>query len=405
MTGLPAATAIHPRLYRLANAGLPKLWAAGLSPPADLDPARLFTQARAKAGLDDFGADDGWRERLAILLEALTSEARLNPIGLTIAHGTLINRLADRLRLVEWKKRKPDVFQQPLSAPVIICGHMRSGTTRLQRLLACDDRFQHMRLFETLSPVPPLASPDRRMIWARFGLRFIGWANPGTQHAHPTAALEADEETGLLEFTLWGAQIEAQRRVPSFARHCETADATAVYQTFADLLRLIGWHRGHVAATPWLLKSPQYLQDLPALTAALPGARLVFVSRAPAALVASGCSLVWNQMVVQSDEVDPLWIGREWLAKTKLREARARDFAKRYPAHLQFRTGFEAMDADWRCELRRLYDFLDLELTPALLARMEDYLARAAREHSHTRHRYRLSDFGVSEDEAAAALS
>jgi hypothetical protein len=63
------------------------------------------------------------------------------------------------------------------------------------------------------------------------------------------------------------------------------------------------------------------------------------------------------------------------------------------------------MDADWRCELRRLYDFLDLELTPALLARMEDYLARAAREHSHTRHRYRLSDFGVSEDEAAAALS
>jgi hypothetical protein len=405
VSGLPAASAIHPRIYRTVNALLPKLWASRLSPPADLDTRRLFDQARRRTGLDDFGADDGWRDRLALLIRSLRDEAKLNAIGMTIAHGTLINRLADRLRFVEHMKRRPAIGDRPLSAPVVICGHMRSGTTRLQRLMACDDRLVHTRLFETLSPVPPLAGRDRRAAVASLGAAFLRWVNPGTMAAHPTAASEPEEETGLLEFAFWGAQIEAQRRVPGFARHCEHADATHVYRGFADLLRLNGWHRGDDPAKPWLLKSPQYLQDLPALTAALPGARLVFMDRDPAAMIASGASLVWNQMVVQSDVVDPHWIGREWLAKTALREARARAFRAVYPPHLQLQLGFDDFERDWRAAIARVYAFIGLPLGQPLLAKMQAYLDRAAREHGYARHRYRLDDFGLTHADVDAALS
>lgn len=405
MTSLPAASRIHPKLYRAANAALPALWASRLSPPADLDLGRLFDQARRRTGLSDFGPENGWRERLSILVRALDEEAHLNAVGRTIAHGTLLNRLADRLRFVEHFRRNPAIASRPLAAPVVICGHMRSGTTRLQRLLACDERFVHTRLLETVSPVPPLRGPDRRHLTARFGTRVLKWVNPGTMEAHPTGPFEPEEETGYLEFDFWGAQIEAQRRVPSFARHCETADARVVYATFADLLRLNGWSRGDDPALPWLLKSPQYLQDLPALAAALPGARLIFMDRDPAAMVASACSLVWNQMVVQSDDVDPRWIGREWLEKTLLRERRARDFRQDYAPELQFRLSYDEVSHDWHGAIARIYDFLGLTLGEPLIGRMQAYLDRAAAEHGYSRHKYRLEDFGLDRAEVVAAFS
>lgn len=409
MSGLPAGRAVHPKAYRLANAALPKLWAARLLPPPDLDEGRLSRQARRASGLEDFGVDDGWRENLRVLTASMRAESQPNAIGRTIAHGSILKVLIDRLRAEALFSAHPEIRARPLAAPLVICGAMRSGTTRLQRLLACDPRFAHMRLFETLSPVPWkrsfTARRDPRIGWAARGVRFLNWANPGNAATHPTGALEADEETGLLEHSFWGAQIEAQRRVPSFARHCESADALPAYRRFADLLRMTGWFRGDDPELPWLLKSPQYLQDLPALTEVVPGARLIFMARDPAALVASGCSLVWHQMAVQSDTVDAAWIGREWLHKTALRQARARAFRANYPAALQFDVGFEAMERDWRGVMRALYDWLGLPLGADVLARMEAYLARAAAEHHHARHRYSLADFGLTRAEVEAATS
>lgn len=408
MSRLPAARAVHPKLYRLANAGLPKLWKARLSPPADLDEDRLFAQARRAAKLDDFGIDDGWHTSLRVLIAALKSEAGLNPVGYTIAHGSLLKVLIDRLRAEAMFAAYPEIRARPLVPPIVICGAMRSGTTRLQRLLACDDRLHHTRLYETLNPVPWQrsfgAKTDPRIAYAARGVKFLNWANPGIAYAHPTGALEAEEETGLLEHSFWGAQIEAQRRVPGFARHCENADALPAYRRFADLLRMAGWFRGNDPALPWLLKSPQYLQDLPALTTVMPGARLIFVDRAAADLVASGCSLVWNQMVVQSDAVDPAWIGQEWLHKTALRQERAHAFQKTYPAELQLNLNFEDMNRDWRAEIEKVYAWLGLPLSGTLLAKMDVYLKRAEAEHGFAKHHYRLEDFGLTQDMVEARV-
>jgi hypothetical protein len=380
---------------------LPKLWAAGVLPPPDLDEDRLFRQARRAAKRDDFGPGDAWRDNLSVLLGALR-EAPMNAIGRTIAHGSILKVLVDRLRAEALFAANPEIRARPLAPPLVICGQMRSGTTRLQRLLACDDRFAHLRLYETLSPVPtPRARRDPRIRWAGVGVRVLNWANPGNAAAHPTGPMEPDEETGLLEHSFWGAQIEAQRRIPAFARHCETADPRPAYRRFADLLRLAGWFRGGDSNLPWLLKSPQYLQDLPALSEALPGARFIFMTRNPEALIASGCSLVWNQMVVQSDTVDPEWIGREWLHKTALRQARADAFRETLPHDRAFTLTFEAMNRDWRTVMYSLYDWLGLPLGDALMLRMEAYLAR---ERRHTAHHYRLADFGLTPEAVSAAL-
>jgi hypothetical protein len=193
--------------------------------------------------------------------------------------------------------------------------------------------------------------------------------------------------------------------VPSFARHCEATDQTPAYRRMRTLLQMRCWFTGEDPARPYVLKTPQHMQDIEALHAVFPDSPLIFLHRDPVQLVASGASLAWNQMVIQSDHVDPLWVGQEWLHKTRHRlevVARARE---RIPAHLQFDLGFEEVGADWRDAIRRTYAFLGRELTPGALAAMEAYVARAAAEHGYSRHRYVLEQFGLSAGDVREALA
>jgi hypothetical protein len=64
-------------------------------------------------------------------------------------------------------RAQPEIRDRPIPEPIVILGQMRSGTTRLQRLLACDDRFAHTRLYESLIPAPFGRTPGRGF--------FLGW--------------------------------------------------------------------------------------------------------------------------------------------------------------------------------------------------------------------------------------
>ena len=394
---LPPATAFRPLPVRFANAVLPGLWRRRILPPADLDADGLFAMAERQTGLRNYDplGDDGafWRAQLTVLLASLAGEARLNAIGLLIAHGSILKVLKERLWAADLFRRHPEILAEELAAPLVIVGPMRSGTTRLQRLLASDPAFGGLRLFEAMCPVPwPgsfRASVDPRLTYTARGLRALNWINPGNAATHPTGPLQVDEELGLLEASFAGAQIEAQRRVPTFARMGEAIDQTPAYRHLCRLLQLRQWFTGD--RRPLVLKTPQHMQDLAALNAVFPDARLIFLSRDPVAVVASSASMVWNQMVVQSDEVDPAWIGAEWLHKTAFRRrAAARDRAIIDPART-LDTSFDTMNADWRGEIARIYAWLGRDPGPAWVE-MEAYLSRAT---AHRAHAYRLSDFGL----------
>ena len=397
---LPAATAYRPALMRHANALLPRLWHSRLLPPPDLLEETLDRQATRATRLADFG-DPWFREPLRVLLPALRDEARLNPLGQVIAHGSLLKVLKERLWAEALFARHPGIRARPLAAPVVIVGPMRSGTTRLHRLLASDTRFSHLRLFEAMCPVPWPSSRQRRdprAAYTAHGWKTLNRINPANAAIHPTGPHEPDEELGMLENSVWGAQIEGQRRVPSYARWCEARDATPAYAHMADLLRLAGWFRGDDPAIPWVLKTPQHMQDLGALLRVFPDARLIFIHRDPVRVVGSSASLVWHQMVVQSDDVDPHWIGREWLHKSELRAARTMAVRESVAPGQQIDVTFEAMNLDWLGVMRRVYAFLDIDIEPAIVP-MAAYIDRAHRDHAYADHHYDLADFGLNADE------
>ncbi|MAQ28762.1 MAG: sulfotransferase [Erythrobacter sp.] len=372
--------------------------------PARLEKDFLMEEAVQATGLDDFG--DGWFERpLEVLLDSVKREAQLNAAGEFSAMKMFHHVLRDRLYTQMWFKRHPEILARPLKNPVVIVGPMRSGTTRLHRLLAADQRFAHLRSFETISPVPRPefeqvlageAEDFRPKLAARI-LKVARLANPRTLSIHPTGAYEPEEELGLVAASMYGMKWEAQWNVPSYAEWCHEESAIPAYRHMANLLRLIGWSQQESSLRPWILKTPQHMLDLPGLLEVFPDARLIFTHRDPKQVVGSAASLAWNQTIIYSDHNDPAQTGRDWMGKTATMVARMRAARDAIPRERMIDVQYEDMETDWRGTMERVYRFLDLEMEPAV-AGMEDYLDRSARLKRHP-HRYSLAEFGLREDE------
>jgi hypothetical protein len=145
---------------------------------------------------------------------------------------------------------------------------------------------------------------------------------------------------------------------------------------------------------PWLLKTPQHMLDLPALLKVFPDARLIFTHRDPLSVVGSAASLAWNQTIIYSDHADPARIGSEWLRKTRLQIERMRAARDQIPNERMIDVHYEDMERDWRSAMGRVYDFLHLDIEPALpgMARYQ----RRKRTLKRRPHRYSLEEFGLT---------
>jgi hypothetical protein len=383
-----------------ANFILKGLHACSVVPETELDVQTLCALARRQTGLDDFG-DPWFLEPLEVLVAALKEEASLNTIGRFAAAGQFLKVMRERLWAQHWFRTEREILAEPLAPPVIVVGPMRSGTTRLHRLLAADDRFEHLRFFETVCPVPaPDFRPGRRDRRPRQAGRLLSTVhrlNPRTAVIHPTGPFEPEEELGLLVASAWGMKHEAQWRVPSYGRWAESEDATPAYQHVARLLRLVRWARGSASRKPWVLKTPQHMLDLPALLRVFPDARLIFIHRDPVRVVGSSCSLVWNQMTIHSDHADPHWIGEHWLHKTGLQMDRMQIARSRIHPSRRMDVLYREMDTDWESVMKQVYRFLDMDIGPAL-PRMRRYVTRARTQHRWQHHHYALPAFGLEEE-------
>ncbi|AKM11725.1 sulfotransferase [Croceicoccus naphthovorans] len=374
---------------------------------ATFDRETLMQKCTEETGLDDFG--DPWFHRpYDALVDAIREEARLNRAGDFVAQMQFEKVLKDRLLAQDWFRRHPEILERALPRPVIVVGPMRSGTTRMHRLLAADHRFQNLRSFETISPVPPRDfepgdEHDQRLVDARKIQRMARLANPRTLSIHPTGPDQPEEELGLLVNSFWGMKHEAQWAIPSYGRWCEQEDSRPAYRQLARLLKLVSWSQQKSSLKPWILKTPQYMLDLDAVIDTFPDARFIFTHRDPKAVVGSAASLAWNQTIIYSDHADAHAVGREWLHKTEQQIARMRRARDRIDSKRRIDVHFEEMDRDWPGVMTRIYQFLGMEIEPALPG-MEDFMARS-RALKRKPHRYSLAEFGLDEGDVLERLS
>jgi hypothetical protein len=370
-----------------------------------LDRDTLISDARKATGLRDFG-DESYLAPMQMIIDGLEAEANLNPMGRFMARNNLLRLLKHRLYAHDLLTRHPEILERPMPDPVVVVGLGRSGTTRLHRLLAADPQFLHLTSWESIFPVPypecfaarAAGKTDPRITALDQGLKAVMYLSPQVAAVHPLGTFEVEEELGLLQHAFSSQIFELLTRLPTFAEWLMTHDQNAAYEYMVVLMKIISWYRDDPLDKPWVLKTPQHMQDLDALLHVFPNAKLVCSHRDPIKAVGSVCSTAWNAMVRDTDSLDPHEIGRHWLDKTERmlhKTMRIRD--EMVPASNQVDIQYADITADWRAALEEVYDFLGMPFTEAARSGMQDWLARN-QQHKHGAHKYSLADFGLTKE-------
>ncbi len=89
----------------------------------------LHDEAARLAGCDDFG-DPGYLEGLRVLLDGYDREARFNAHGQMMARHMTLGILVSRLRSEQQLRAMPEVLENSIERPIVICGLIRTGAPR-----------------------------------------------------------------------------------------------------------------------------------------------------------------------------------------------------------------------------------------------------------------------------------
>lgn len=392
-------------LAQRANDFLGRAWQRGWLSPPDLDPDALWSLAAKPYGahieaIEHGGRSDedvaDFRARLERLCASIAEEAKLNPLGQAMAFGQLSRVVKNRLAFGALWLERPELLDTPLPAPIIVIGHMRSGTTRIHNLLAADPAHSHTRYCDAYHPVPPRYGVRLGMnrVKAALELAMLGMLNPWLQSIHPMAPAAVEEELAWISAALHHSIYESQWHIPAYSGWSEGHHPAPVYREMLRILRTDAASRA-VADKPRVMKVPAFSEDLATLLEALPDARLVIARRDHAAVLRSAVSLAANQMAMQSDACDLMAITARWEHKIALREARMATALAEWQGPVA-RLDFDEINADWEAAIARCYADLGLLLTPDALASMRRTMAasEAGQHHSHAEQLARFAGAG-----------
>ncbi len=395
---------------RMLNTALRGFSALGIT-DFQMNPSALIATAQKDTGLTDFG-DDSFLKPMKLLIQSLQDEADLNSLGKFMSKSSILRLLKGRLYAQDLIKRHPEILARSMPDPVVIVGLARSGTTRLQRLMASDSNFLHIKSWESVYPVPDPecftaradGKIDPRITAVERGLKAVLYMSPQIAAVHPLDTFEVEEEIGLIQHGFSTQLFEVSAKIPTFSEWLMTHDQTAAYEYMAMLLKIISWFRDDPEDKPWLLKSPQHMQDLDALLHVFPNAKLICPHRDPIKVVGSSCSMVWNAIVRDSASVTPEWVGTEWLNKTeRMLKKSLKVRAASVPDQNQYDVLYADITADWENAIGGIYDFLGQPLTPHTRTAMQAWLD-SNRQHQHGAHKYSLTDFGLDPQEVEQRL-
>ncbi|MFT4519712.1 MAG: hypothetical protein ACI9JM_002109 [Halioglobus sp.] len=375
------------------------LSAVGFSKPR-LSPDRLIAKACQKSGLSNFG-DESFRLGLDKLCESFEHEAKLSQIGRIAARQLLLDNLALRLQIVEYRKQHPEVAKQTIERPLFVLGLPRTGTTILYELLAQDPAHRSPASWEVLSPFPPARqesfTTDPRIKAAEEHLNKIEILAPGFKAIHEIGARLPQECVSLLAAHFISDQFGASYSIPEYRRWSLNQDMTATYQWHYQFLQHL---QADYRKTRWVLKTPAHLPYLDTIIKQYPDAALVHTHRDPVDVMGSISSLACTLHSAFSDKIDPMATGRreaEFFSTTLNKSIALRDAMpdadKRF-----FDVQFDDIVADPIKVIESIYQHFDFPFTPEARAAMQHYLDNRPRD-KHGRHHYKLEDYGLSRDE------
>src|SRR5271168_1447917 len=363
------------------------------------NPQALIAAACAEAGSDDFG-DDGWQAGLDLGADELINEARLSDIGVEIAHLDMIRALKNRLDVIDWRKKHPDIAAQPITAPIFIVGQPRTGTTILYDLLAQDPDLRAPLTWEVDAPCP-VPQPetyhnDPRIAATQASIDLSEQIVPGFLAFHPMGALVGQECVRITASEFTSMIFTVQYRLPSYYRWLlYEADHAGAYRFHRIFLQ----HLQSGVPGQWLLKSPAHLWQLDTLLAEYPDALIVQTHRDPLNVISSIAALTHHLRRMGSDESNIAECAAQSYEEIVVGLDRAlalRDTGA-VPADQVIDVQFSDFMTDPWTTIKDIYDKLGRELKSETAEKMRDFLS--AHPSDGGRGRYTWSDTGLDAGE------
>lgn len=354
-----------------------------------------------ETGSDDFGPS-GYLPGLKVLLQSMDYDPQFSEQGRGIAWGMVVDVLRGRNEAIKSMKDNPGFDVEAILSPVVITGVPRTGTTALHRLMAVDQRFHGLQSWLLDSPMPRPAMetwskyPQFRKTTAQLDAQYA--LAPERRAAHHRVAEEVHECCMVLRQSfvsnLWSSGWSA----PTYDAWRQAQSEAGAYRHFYRCVQLIG---SNDRDKRWLLKNPGHIENLDLLFAIFPDAKVIQTHRDPAKAVPSLVALLMqlHPMFEQgrADQRGPIMMRRE-TAKWANAVRKAEVVRQEHPGKV-----LDIIHADFHADpmgvLERIYAFIGMNIPDTLRPGFAKRIKEKP-ELSHGKHRYSITDYGMTEDEA-----
>jgi Sulfotransferase family len=266
--------------------------------------AELQAQARELTGIRDI-TDPDIQEPLERLLTSLNTEAQLSESGAVAMEQRIVRILSNRLRMLRDFRDHPEIDEQKIVRPVFLTGGPRTGSTKLQQMLAASGDFKFLPFWHahTLS----LRSGNRdedpadRIREADAYIRWLDQCAPRARAIHAYDTFEPEEETLIIEQGMFGYFIACLVFVPTFMMWYVQQDFRLQFRFLLRMLKYLQWQFHDGDPRPWLLKYPAYQGLETILREEVPDCTLIATYRDPATTIPSASSLLSAYYEAYSD--------------------------------------------------------------------------------------------------------
>ena len=229
-------------------------------------------------------------------------------------------------------------------------------------------------------------------------LSFLDAAMPYFKRMHEMTVEHTHEEIQLLAIDFSTMLFETTAPMPTWRDDYLARDQRPSYAYLLRVLKVLQWLRG---GTRWVLKSPQHLEQFPALVDTFPDATFVVTHRDPVSVTASMVTMIAYSARLTRDRVDVEGIGHYWADRLERMLGRCAAERDVLPAAQTIDVHFDEFMADDLAMVGRVYDLAGPAARRARAGRHGGLHGRAPPGPATARVAYDLGQFGLDAGGAA----
>lgn len=365
----------------------------------------LLDEALREAGATTFH-DTSFIPNLEKALE-IPTRIEMSVRGLQGLHANFKRFLVNRLRYEADVAKHPEILDEDVSDPIVVLGWARSGTTKLQRFLSSDPRFQPTPAWAMFNPAPfpgeTRGDPSPRIDWANAMMNAVTNCNDSYQVMHEFEASEPDETSFIPLANFDSVSQCVTTPEPVYLEWARGQSRIPAIDYTRKMLQYLQW-QGSGRRGPWLIKNPLNTGELAEMAQVFPNATFVTSQRDLVTTMGS-CMRMMSEILTNTfDPLDLKMVGDvtvEYAVYELNRYAAQREALKGKVRLLEI--PYKRCVNDAMAVARELYALAGLPWTAEGEAGMRGWEERNPR-HKLGAYGYSLEDYGWSAEKIEAAF-